>query len=84
MTRTETLRHAGIKGAVARWLNSDHQLAAGATREGVAFTINGLAILGKSPRWKNAITYWADLVTDADNDIHWALLQGSVAATHAA
>jgi len=86
MTKMETLRMAGIQGTVARWLNADadHMLVAGATRDGIAFTINGLAALGRSPRWKLAITRWADMVTDDQSDLRWALLQGSVGATHAA
>jgi hypothetical protein len=86
MTATETLRHAGINDTVSRWLdaNADYVLADGATREGVAVTINGLAALGRSGKWKGAVAYWADLVMDTDTDLRWALLQGSVAATHAA
>lgn len=83
MTKHETLRHAAINGTVYNWLdaNADYVLVSGATREGIAFQINGLAILGRSKNWKTAISRWADMVTDVNNDLRWALLQGSTGAT---
>lgn len=83
MTQPEARRHEAVNTTVYNWLNAnaDYVLISGATREGIAAQISGLASLGRSKDWKTAIARWADMVTDANNDLRWALLQGSTGAT---
>lgn len=84
MTKSETRRHANIRSTVAAQLDTNHLVRSDATRDDVAVAIRALTDLGRTGRWINAIDTWACMVLDEDNDLHWALLQGSVGATHAA
>lgn len=53
-------------------------------REVLAAAIEELLPLGRSERWQDALTGWAALVRDTNNNITWAYAQGSVYAANAA
>jgi len=83
MNAPELRRHEAINGTVAQYLDQNHELIV-CERAGVAVSIRLLERYGRSPKWKTAVTRWADMVADDTNDLRWALLQGSVGATIAA
>lgn len=56
-----------------------------ATGDEIADNIIKLAQLGRTPRWKNAITLWAASVRNSQKltDIRFTFLQGLINASHA-
>jgi hypothetical protein len=54
-------------------------------REAMACLIRQhLPALGKTARWHDGVTAWAELVADDSNPIVWAILQGGVKTSWAA
>jgi hypothetical protein len=61
----------------------DYQFAGGPV-SAVADNIAKLAALGRTDRWRKAITRWADEVRQATPEtLHWAYFQFAVYAGHA-
>lgn len=53
-------------------------------RADIATAIRALESMGRTDRWARAITQWANMVCDTNNDLHWAIVQGNIYAGHAA
>jgi hypothetical protein len=75
-------RWAAMKYLTGFYPDEAAMVAAG--REKIAMGIEGLAPLGQSSKWQDAIAAWAKAVRDEENSVLWAFTQYSVPAAHAA
>ena len=87
-------RNVGIQALVNIYLpaSNDYQLTFphsggwGSNIVGIEDNIRKLAALGRTQRWQDAVTRWQGMVGEQTlpDGLRWAILQGSVYASHAA
>lgn len=84
MSTSQDARFNAIRLTVDSFLGQDQRIRTDVTRDDVATSVQALMAFGRTGRWITAVLTWKSMVQDDTTDLGWALIQGSVAATHAA
>lgn len=85
MSKAKERRAAAIRDVVNKFLNkeTDYEPRPNVTREQVAADIETLRPLDQTDRWDKALDVWRSWVLDANANLRWAILQGSIGADQA-
>lgn len=84
MTSAQDNRYAAIQRVVNQFLDENAEWSHAINRAEIGVAISDLHSLGRTDRWRLAISQWREMVEDKENDARWALLQGSIFAAHSA
>lgn len=80
LTTSEQKRFDGIKVITDKYFPeaTGYRLIDTATPSEAIKEIESLATLGRSPKWKHAVSAWVDMINEAPDSFEWALMQGSI------